>query len=169
MNRSPAGSAKLSKAYPIALGLYVLAILAAVLIGVGLWVLSFNWTHVHTSQQLAKSAAVIDGRVISNSRQQLSKGGQSLTLVVEYTPDNHPPIIKEFAVDGDAYTLALATGTAKVTYLPRDPRISRVTEFASLPFQIGIGLGGLMLLSGLYCLWHLLKTGTKTPPARQPG
>jgi hypothetical protein len=57
---------------------------------------------------------------------------------------------------------AQATGKAKVTYLPEDPQVSRVTDFAILPYQILIGLGGVMTLAGLSCLGHVMKFGRKT-------
>lgn len=126
------------------------------LLGVGIWLLSFGWTHVQTDHRLEKSSAEVDARVISSSSRRLSKGGQSFTLVVEYAPQNHGPITKEFDVDGSDYTVAQETGKARVTYLPEDPQVSRVTKFAVLPFQILIGLGGIMILSGFFCLVHAL-------------
>lgn len=131
------------------------------LLGVGTWLLRFGWTHVQTDQRLEKSSAVIEGRVISSTSRPLSKGGQSSTLVVEYVPKNHAAITKEFDVDSDDYKSAQATGKAKVTYLPEDPQVSRVTNFAMLPFQVLIGLGGLMTLAGLFCFVHALKTRAK--------
>ena len=128
------------------------------LVGVGIWLLNFGWGYVQTARRLDQSSAVVEGRVISSSTQRLSRGGQYSTLVVEYTPANHPTITKEFAVDSDDYESAQATGKAKVTYLPKDPKLSRVTDFAIFPFHVLIGLGGIMLLSGLFCLGHWIMT-----------
>ncbi len=133
-------------------------LISTFLLGVGIGLLSFGLMHVQTDQRLAKSSEVIEGRVISSTSRPLSKGGQSLTLVVEYVPKNHVAITKEFDVDSGDYKSAQATGKAKVTYLPEDPQVSRVTHFAALPFQILIGLGGLMTLAGLFCFVHALKT-----------
>ena len=142
---------------------FTLLLILAVLSGVGFGLVRFGWSHVRTDQKLAKSSAVIDGRVISSSSRPLSKGGQSLTLVVEYLPPNQGAITKTFDVDGSDYTTAQKTGKARVTYLPDDPRVSRVTHFAVLPFQILIGLGSIMVLSGLFWLFHALKAS----PARR--
>lgn len=131
------------------------------LLGVGIWLLCFGWGYVQTDQRLEKNSAAVEGRVISSSSRRLSKGGQSLTLIVEYVPKDHVAITKEFDVDSSDYKSAQATGKARVTYLPEDPQISRVTEFALLPFQILIGLGGLMTLAGLFCFVHALKTRAK--------
>jgi len=57
-------------------------------------------------------------------------------------------------VDGGDFTTAQETGKAKVTYVPEEPQISRVTDFAALPFQVLLVLGGLMLLGGAVCLVH---------------
>ena len=138
------------------------------LLGVGIWLLSFGWTHVQTDQRLEKSSAEVDGRVISSSSHRLSKGGHSFTLVVEYTPQNHGPITKGFDVDGSDYTAAQETGKARVTYQPEDPQVSRVTKFAVLPFQILIGLGGIMILSGFFCLVHALMTKEKASLSTGP-
>lgn len=131
------------------------------LMGVGIWFLCFGWEYVKTDQKLEKSSAVVEGRVISSSSRPLSKGGQSLAIVVEYVPKNHAAITKEFDVDSGDYKSAQASGKARVTYLPEDPQVSRVTHFAMLPFQILIGLGGLMTLAGLFCFMHALKTRAK--------
>jgi Protein of unknown function (DUF3592) len=131
------------------------------LLGVGIWLLCFGWNYVQEDQRLEQSSAVVEGRVISSSTRRLSKGGQSSTLVVEYVTPNHPAITKKFDVDSDDYQAAKETGKARVTYLPENPQVSRVTDFAILPFQILIGLGGLMTLGGLYCLVHALMTRAK--------
>lgn len=131
------------------------------LLGVGIWLLCFGWEYVKTDQRLEKNSAAVEGRVISSSSRRLSKGGQSLTLVVEYAPKDHASITKEFDVDSGDYKSAQASGKTKVTYLPEDPQVSRVTHFAVLPFQILIGLGGLMTLAGLFCFMHALKARTK--------
>lgn len=85
-----------------------------------------------------------------------------MTIEVEYVPRGHPPITKVFDVDSGDYKSAVATGKATVTYLPEDPRISRVTKFAMLPFQLIIGLGCIMLLAGFSCLAHALWTRSQT-------
>lgn len=137
---------------------FKITLIISCLLGVGIWLLRIGWNDVQTDQRLERSSAVIEGRVISSTSRPLSKGGQSLTLVVEYLPKNHAAITKEFDVDSGDYRSAQATGKAKVTYLPEDPQVSRVTHFAALPFQILIGLGGLMTLAGLFCFVHALKT-----------
>jgi len=47
----------------------------------------------------------------------------------------------------------------KVTYVPEEPQISRVTKWAPFPFQLIMGLGGLMLLGGIVVL------ALKQPPS----
>lgn len=133
-------------------------LISTFLLGVGIWLLCLGWNHVQTDQRLEKSSATVEGRVISSSTKRGSRGGQYSALVVEYNPANHPAITKEFDVDSDDYKSAQATGKAKVTYLPEEPQISRVTHFTALPFQILMGLGGLMTLAGLFCFVHALKT-----------
>lgn len=140
------------------------ALTIVVLAGGGLWLLGYGWTQEQTDRRLDQGAAVVEGRVIRSSTQRLSKGGQSSTLVVEYTPVNHPAITREFAVDGDAYRAAQATGRAKVTYVPEEPRISRVTDFARLPFQLLIVLGGVMSLAALAGLVQAWKRGPGPRP-----
>jgi hypothetical protein len=138
------------------------AILATTfLIGVGIWLLSFGWTQVQTAQKLEQSSAVVEGRVISSSTTKGSRGGQYYALVVEYKPADYPVITKNFDVGSSDYRTAKETGTARVTYLPENPQVSRVTDFEILPFQILLGLGGLMTLAGLFCLAHLLMNRAK--------
>lgn len=131
------------------------------LIGVGFWLLSFGWTQVQTAQKLEQSSAVVEGRVISSSTKRGSRGGQYYALVVEYKPADYSAIRKEFDVGSSDYHAAKETGKARVTYLPEDPQVSRVTDFEILPFQILLGLGGLMTLAGLFCLAHLLMSRAK--------
>jgi Protein of unknown function (DUF3592) len=128
------------------------------LIGVGAWLLGFSWLYVQKHERLEKSSVVVDGRMISSAKHPLSRGGQTYTLVVEYKPAEHPAITKEFDVDGTDYKEALDTGKTKVSYLPEDPHVSLVTHFAILPFQILIGLGGIILFAGLFCLASGLRT-----------
>ena len=131
------------------------------LIGVGIWLLFFGWTQVQTAQKLEQSSAVVEGRVLSSSTKRGSRGGQYYALVVEYKAADYPAIRKEFDVGGSDYQAAKETGKARVTYLPEDPQVSRVTDFEILPFQILLGLGGVMTLAGLFCLAHLLMKRAK--------
>jgi len=128
------------------------------LLGMGGWVTHFGWTRVQEDQRLVQSSAVTEGRVVSSASRALAKGGQSLTVVAEYVPKGHAAITKEFDVDSGDYKSAQATGRVTVTYAPEEPQISRVTKFAVLPFQFLIGLGGFMLLGGLFCLVHAMRT-----------
>ena len=132
------------------------------LLGAGLGLLGFGWGHVREHQRLDQSSAVAEGRVISSDTRPLSRGGQSSTLAVEYTPPNHAAITKTFDVNGDDFRMAQATGKVKVTYWPEEPRVSRVSKFSMLPLQILVGLGLIMLLGGSFCLrfvmWSRIKT-----------
>ena len=132
-------------------------LIISVLAGVGIWLMAFGWSEVNVNQRLDQSSATIEGRVIDANTRELSKGGQSSTLVVEYAPGNQAAITRTFDVDGATYRKALATGRAMVSYLPGDPRVSRVTRFAVMPYQILIGLGAIMLLSGTICLWFFMS------------
>lgn len=129
--------------------------------GLGAWVLDSGWRHVRDDRRLQESSAEVEGRVVGSSTRELGKGGQSMTLVVKYAPEAHAPITKEFDVDSSDYKSALASGKAIVTYLPGDPRISRVTHFAILPFQFLIGLGGLMMAAGVFCIGHAVMSRKK--------
>ena len=130
-------------------------------LGVGIGLLSFGWTHVQTDQRLEKSSATVEGRVISSSTKRGSRGGQYSALVVEYKPADSPAIRKEFDVGSSDYQAAQETGKARVTYLPDDPQVSRVTHFEVMPFWVLIALGGVMILAGLFCVAHLLKSRAK--------
>lgn len=131
------------------------------LLGSSLWLLSFGWGHVQTARRLEQNSTKTEGRVVSSATRPLSKGGQSYSVVVEYLPASHPAITKEFDVDSTDYKAAQDTGKATVTYVPEEPQVSRVTKFAVLPFQVLIGLGGVMLLAGLFCLSHVVKSGRR--------
>jgi hypothetical protein len=138
-------------------------LIATALIGTGFWLASFGWTRVRTDQQLDQDRAVIGGRVVEGATQTLSKGGQYSTLVVEYVPAQRDPITREFEVDRSTYRSALESGTVNVTYLPGDPQVARIVRFATMPYQILIGFGGVVLLSGLWCLGHFLKGESARP------
>jgi hypothetical protein len=131
-----------------------------ILTGAGGSLLAFGLHRARTWRLLDRNAAVAEGIVIDASTRSLAKGGQSSTLVVEYAPQNHKPITRNFDVDGDTYRASMESGKASVTYLPDQPEISRVTRFAILPIQILAGLGGLMLLAGLICLGHAIRLGS---------
>jgi hypothetical protein len=132
-------------------------LIISVLAGVGIWLMAFGWNEVDVNQRLDQSTATIEGRVIDANTRELSKGGQSSTLVVEYAPGNQAAITKTFDVDGATYRKGLASGRAMVSYLPEDPRVSRVTRFAVMPYKILIGLGAVMMFSGAICLWFLMR------------
>lgn len=132
----------------------------SVLLGLGIGLLAFGWSYLRTDFQLDKKSATVEGRVIDGSTRQLSsKGGQSSILVVEYLPANHAAIIREFDVDSTTYKSCLETGKATVTYFPEEPQISRVTRFDSLPYQILMVLGGIMIVAGMICVRHFMKRG----------
>lgn len=131
------------------------------LLGAGIWLLSFGWTQVQTDQRLEKSSATVEGHVISSSTTRGSRGGQYSALVVEYQPAGSPAIRKEFDVGSSDYQAAKETGKARVTYLPEDPQVSRVTQFEVMPFWVLIVLGGVMIFAGLFCVAHLLMSRAK--------
>ena len=136
-------------------------LISTFLLGVGIGLLSFGWMHVQADQKLEKSSATVEGRVISSSTKRGSRGGQYSALVVDYKPGDSPAIRKEFDVSSSDYQAAQETGKARVTYLPEDPQISRVTHFEVMPFWVLLVLGGLMTLAGLFCVTHLLMSRTR--------
>ncbi|MCB1909351.1 MAG: hypothetical protein KDH15_18465 [Rhodocyclaceae bacterium] len=140
----------------------------AFLAGGGLFLSFFGWDHLHTIRLLEQNPAVTEGRVVGKATRALSRGGQSSKLVVEYTPAGHAAITKAFDVDGPTYRAAVATGKARVTYLPEDPAVSLITKFAVLPFQILVGFGALMVLAGLSCLGYAMRGGAKGPASGPP-
>jgi hypothetical protein len=137
------------------------ALIILSLLGVGIGLGGFGWIQVRTDSRLDQRSSVVEGRVIDAATRALSRGGQSSTVVVEYLPVQHDPITRKFDVDGSTYRAALETGKVDVAYLPDDPRVSRVTRFATMPYQVLIGLGGLMVLSGLFCLGIRLRSAAR--------
>lgn len=135
------------------------------LIGMGIGLLGFGWNRVRSDQLLDQSSQQTEGRVIDSWVHKGARGGEWPTLVVKYAPAAHAPITRNFDVDQSTYQTALETRKVVVNYWPEDPQISRVTRFETLPFQLLIGLGGLILLAGLICLWHYLKG--RPPTTRQ--
>lgn len=127
-------------------------LITASLIGVGLWLIYSGWTAVRTDQRLDQSSAVTSGRVVDGETRALAKGGQSSTLIVEYTPAGHDPITREFDVNGSTHRSGLESGTVDVTYLPEDPQVARVVRFDPLPYWVLVGFGAIVLLAGLFCL-----------------
>lgn len=138
---------------------FVPKLVTSALIGVGFWLVYFSWGHISTSNRLERDSAVTEGRVLSSATRRTGSRGQSYTLVVEYTPAGHSPMSRTFDVDGSAFTSATTTGTVPVVYLPGDPTIARVTDFAVLPFQLLLGFAVMVLLSGLFLLGRLLMAG----------
>lgn len=126
------------------------------LIGVGAWLLITGWTAVEANRRLDRQAVTVEGRVIDAATEKLSKGGQSSSVTVEYLPGKPPAITRKIDVSGSDYRAALESGTVQVSYLPDDPKVSRITRFAIFPFQFLAGLGGLILLSGLFCLGYFI-------------
>ena len=129
------------------------------LIGAGLWLIISGWTAVRTDQRLDQSSVVTSGRVVDGETRALAKGGQSSTLVVEYTPAGHDPITREFDVDGRTLRSGLESGTVEVTYLPEDPHVARVVRFDPLPYWVLVGFGAIVLLAGLFCLGLFWRKG----------
>jgi hypothetical protein len=131
--------------------------------GVGLTV--FGWNRVRTDRLLDRSSAPTEGRVVDSWVHTGSRGGEWPTLVVEYSPAAHEPLTRNFDVDSSTYRTALETRKVTVHHLPEDPRISRVTRFETLPFQLLIGLGGAILFAGIVCLIHFMRKRSKVEPA----
>ena len=75
------------------------------------------------------------------------------------------PLTRNLSVDQSTYRTALETRKVTVHYLPKDPRISRVTRFATLPFQLLIGLGAAILFTGILYLFHFMRKRPKDGPA----
>jgi hypothetical protein len=132
-------------------------LIIATLIGMGIGLLGFGWNRVRTDRLLDQSSAATEGRVVDSWVHKGSRGGEWPTLVVEYSPAAHEPITRNLAVDRSTYQTALETRKVVVNYWPKDPRISRVTRFETLPFQLLIGLGGIILLAGLFCLQRYIR------------
>jgi hypothetical protein len=88
---------------------------------------------------------------------------------VEYSPTSHKPITRKFAVNRSTYQTALETRKVIVNYWPDDPQISRVDRFETLPYQLLIGLGGMILNAGLFCLMRYLKEPPKAGPHSRLG
>ena len=127
------------------------------LIGMGVGLTAFGWNRVRTDRLLDRSSAATEGRVVDSWVYTGSRGGEWPTLVVEYAPPAHEPLTRNFSVDSSTYRTALETRKVTVHHLPGDPRISRVTRFETLPFQLLIGLGGAILFAGVLCLHHFMK------------
>lgn len=126
------------------------------LIGVGTWLLVTGWLAVDHGRRLNAGAATTEGKVIDTFTEELSKGGQSSTVTVKYLPGKPPAIIRKIHVNGADYRAARESGKVQVSYLPDVPEVSRITRFATFPYQVLAGLGGVTLLAGLFCLDHLL-------------
>ncbi|MGL4401057.1 MAG: hypothetical protein ACRCXD_14400 [Luteolibacter sp.] len=141
----------------------------ATLIGMGVGLLGFGWDRVRTDRLLDRSSAATEGRVMDSWVHTGSRGGEWPTLVVEYVPTAHAPITRKFDVNQTTYQTALETRKVTVHYFPEDPRISRVTRFETLPFQLLTGLGGAILLAGFFCFVHYMKKRSKVGPGGQPG
>lgn len=137
------------------------------MIVVGIWLLAFGWTSVRTNQLLDQNSDVVEGRVLSSESRKLSRGGQSYTIVVEYKPEGHAAVTREFDVGGTDFTQAREKGVARVTYFPSKPSISRVTRFEDMPLKIITVLGGLMLAAGLFCIGYHWKNGLNATPGPQ--
>ncbi|MBL9153844.1 MAG: DUF3592 domain-containing protein [Verrucomicrobiales bacterium] len=129
------------------------------LIGTGIWLIYFGWTRVQADQRLDQSSAVTSGRVVDAASRALSKGGQSSSLTVEYTPAGHAPITRKFDVDGRAYRSGVESGMVQVTYLPEEPQVARVVRFDPLPYWMLVGFGAIVLLAGLLCLGLFWRKG----------
>jgi len=139
------------------------------LLGCGLWLAILGWTRVRTAELLKREGAVAEGKVIEHSASGYSRRSQSYRLTVEFTPANHPPLVRTFTVDGEAHRAA-ASGKAIVSYLPRDPTVCGVGSPAILPYQCLLALGCGMLALGLFCLWlGLARGGSRATQASGAG
>lgn len=142
----------------------------ATLIGMGVGLLGFGWNRVRTDRLLDQSSAATEGRVIDSWVHTGSRGGEWPTLVVEYSPAAHEPVTRNFDVNQTTYQTALETRKVTVHYFPEHPRISRVTRFETLPFQLLTGLGGAILFAGLFGFVHYMKERSKVgQPGDEPG
>jgi Protein of unknown function (DUF3592) len=144
-------------------------LITATLLGIGIGLMGFGWNMVRTDGLLDQNSAATEGRVIDSSVYTGSRGGEWPSLVVEYTPTAHAPITRKFAVNQSTYQTALETRKVVVNYWPDDPRIGRVNRFETLPFQLLIGLGAMILLAGLFCLVRYLKWPSKAESPTQVG
>ncbi|NBX67050.1 MAG: hypothetical protein EBQ96_08655 [Proteobacteria bacterium] len=133
----------------------------AALLAIGFFLMWFGWKNERTDLLLDQRNAVIEGKVIDEFKTSSTKAGTWSHLVVEYQPPNHAPITKEFYVDGAAYSVAIETRKATVTYLPEDPTISRVTKFDQVPYQILKWFGVVISLGNLILLVKFLKSRQK--------
>lgn len=140
-------------------------LIIATLIGMGVGLTVFGWNRVRTDRLLDRSSAPTEGRVVDSWVHTGSRGGEWPTLVVEYSPAAHEPLTRNFDVDSSTYRTALETRKVTVHHLPEDPRISRVTRFETLPFQLLIGLGGAILVAGIVGLIHFMRKRSKVEPA----
>lgn len=132
-------------------------LITTTLLGMGIGLMIFGWSRVRTDRLLDQSSAATEGRVVDSWVYTGSRGGEWPTIVVEYSPPAHEPITRNFNVDKSTYKTALETHKAMVNYWPEDPRISRVIRYETLPYQLVIGLGGIVLFAGLICFMHFMN------------
>lgn len=136
---------------------FVRKLIIIFLLTTGAWILMEGWSAISKAQKLSQNKAEVTGRVLNHSSRQLGKGGQSLQLLVAYTSASGTVITKSFDVDSSDYKTGLAKGTVTVTYWPEDPQVSRVTDFAILPYYVLVCLGMVMVLAGGVSLGLLLR------------
>jgi hypothetical protein len=118
----------------------------------------FGWVCVKDDLQLDQNSKGIEGRVIRGYSHPLTaRGGEPLRLIVEFQPLEQLSITLESDASGTIVKAELTTGKVEVTYSPEEPELSRITRFASFPYQFLIELGGLMILGNLLCLRRFLK------------
>lgn len=127
------------------------------LLATGAWILMTGWSAIDAAAKLTQNTAEVTGRVLNHSSRQLGKGGQSMQLLVAYTPANGTVITKSFDVDSTDYKTGLAKGMVTVTYWPENPHVSRVTDFAILPYYVLVVLGVVMVLAGVVSLGLLVR------------
>lgn len=144
-------------------------LITVTLLGMGFGLMGFGWNMVRTDGLLDQKSTATEGRVIDSSVYTGSRGGEWPSLVVEYSPTAHEPITRKFEVDRSTYQTALETKRVVVNYWPDDPRISRVNRFETLPYQLLIGLGGMILFAGLFCLMRYLKGPSPARLDTEPG
>lgn len=142
---------------------FKVVLITTTLFGMGIGLAGYGWNKVRTDRLLDERSDTVEGRVVDSWVHTGSRGGEWPTIVVEYSPPAHGPITRNFDINQSTYQTALETRKVTVNYWPEDPRISRVTRFETLPFQLLTGLGGLILLAGLACLPHCLKALSSTP------
>jgi hypothetical protein len=115
--------------------------------------------------KLRNEGVVVEGRILDGGELARPTGRKTHYLQVEFEKGAGEKVVKAFPVDRDDFVHANQVGKIPITYVPRNPALSRVgTRFGYNRTPLFVAIGAFVLIAGTVAVIQFLPKETLKAP-----